>query len=67
MRERVVYLDAAKGLAMVTIVMLHLSSFNLQGNSATTINSFNHSFNTRLFFVLSGMVAVIAGGVNVEC
>lgn len=53
----------AKGFAMITIVMLHLSMSNLKGDSALTINFFNHSFNTRLFFFLSGMVVAL-GGVN---
>ena len=41
--------------------MLHLSSSNLEGDSASTINFFNHSFNTRLFFFLSGMVVALGG------
>ena len=51
----------AKGFAMITIVMLHLSMSNLEGYSASTINFFNHSFNTRLFFFLSGMVVALGG------
>lgn len=51
----------AKGFAMITIVMLHLSMSNLEGYSALTINFFNHSFNTRLFFFLSGMVVALGG------
>lgn len=46
---------------MITIVMLHISMSNLKGESALTINFFNHSFNTRLFFFLSGMVVVLGG------
>lgn len=44
---------------MITIVMLHLSMSNLDGDSASTINFFNHCFNTRLFFFLSGMVVAL--------
>ena len=62
MKERVQYIDMAKGFAMITIVMLHLSMSNLEGDSASTINFFNHSFNTRLFFFLSGMVVALGGG-----
>lgn len=51
----------AKGFAMITIVMLHISMSNLKGESALTINFFNHSFNTRLFFFLSGMVVALGG------
>ncbi len=61
MKERVQYIDMAKGFAMITIVMLHISMSNLKGESASTINFFNHSFNTRLFFFLSGMVVVLGG------
>ena len=46
---------------MITIVMLHLSMNNLEGYSASMINFFNHSFNTRLFFFLSGMVVALGG------
>ena len=46
---------------MITIVMLHISMSNLKGESASTINFFNHSFNTRLFFFLSGMVVALGG------
>ena len=46
---------------MITIVMLHISMSNLKGESALTINFFNHSFNTRLFFFLSGMVVALGG------
>lgn len=61
MKERVQYIDMAKGFAMITIVMLHLSMSNLEGDSASAINFFNHSFNTRLFFFLSGMVVALGG------
>ena len=61
MKERVQYIDMAKGFAMITIVMLHISMSNLKGESASTINFFNHSFNTRLFFFLSGMVVALGG------
>ena len=46
---------------MITIVMLHISMSNLKGESSLTINFFNHSFNTRLFFFLSGMVVALGG------
>ena len=63
MRERVLYIDMAKGFAMITIVMLHVTLNNLEGDSCIMINSFNHSFNTRLLFFLSGMVAALGGAV----
>lgn len=61
MKERILYIDMAKGFAMVTIVMLHVVASNLEGDVAITINFFNHSFNTRLFFFLSGMVVALRG------
>lgn len=61
MRERVLYIDMAKGFTMITIVMLHVTLNNLEGDSCIMINSFNHSFNTRLLFFLSGMVAALGG------
>ena len=64
MKERILYIDMAKGFAMVTIVMLHIVSSNLKGDSASTINFFNHSFNTRLFFFLSGMVVALGGQIS---
>lgn len=49
---------------MITIVMLHVTLNNLEGDSCIIINSFNHSFNTRLLFFLSGMVAALGGAVS---
>lgn len=60
MKARVLYIDMAKGFAMITIVMLHLSLFNLCGDAALKINFFNHCFNVKLFFFLSGMVAALS-------
>ena len=60
MKTRVLYIDMAKGFAMITIVMLHLSLFNLCGDAALKINFFNHCFNVKLFFFLSGMVAALS-------
>ena len=61
MKERILYIDMAKGFAMITIVMLHVTLNNFEGDSCIMINSFNHSFNTRLLFFLSGMVAALGG------
>ena len=62
MKERVHYIDMAKGFAMVTIVMLHIVSSNLKGDAALMVNFFNGSFGTMLFFFLSGMVVAVGGG-----
>ena len=64
MKKRVLYIDMAKGFAMITIVMLHVTLNNFEGDSCIMINSFNHSFNTRLLFFLSGMVAALGGAVS---
>ena len=61
MKERVLFIDMAKGIAVIAIVMLHFS-FRFNGESARLISLFNHSWDTRLFFVLSGMVASLGGG-----
>ena len=61
MKERVQYIDMGKGFAMITIVMIHLAQYNLVGNAASIIYFFNHSFNTLLFFFLSGMVVALGG------
>ena len=61
MKERVHYIDMAKGFAMVTIVMLHIVSSNLKGDAALMVNFFNGSFGTMLFFFLSGMVVAVGG------
>ena len=62
MRERIVYLDQARGVAMICIVMLHLTIFNLKGAASEAVGSFCHSFDTRLLFLLSGMTAAISMG-----
>lgn len=61
MEERVLFIDVAKGIAIIAIVMLHFS-YQFDGESARLIALFNHSWDTRLFFVLSGMVASLGGG-----
>ena len=61
MKERVLFIDMAKGIAIIAIVMLHFS-YQFDGESARLITLFNHSWDTRLFFVLSGMVASLGGG-----
>ena len=61
MKERVLFIDMAKGIAIIAIVMLHFS-FQFDGESARLIDLFNHSWDTKLFFVLSGMVVSLGGG-----
>ena len=63
MKERILFVDMAKGIAIIAIVMLHFS-FQLDGESARLIALFNHSWDTRLFFVLSGIVASLGGANN---
>lgn len=62
MKERVDYLDMARGVAMICIVMLHLTIFNLRGDASQSVGSFCHYFDTRLLFFLSGMTAAISVG-----
>lgn len=62
MGERVAYLDQARGVAMICIVILHLTIFNLKGTASEAVGGFCHSFDTRLLFLLSGMTAAISMG-----
>lgn len=64
MKERVAYLDQARGVAMICIVMLHLTIFNFKGTASEAVGGFCHSFDTRLLFLLSGMTAAISVGNN---
>ena len=62
MAERIDYLDKARGVAMICIVMLHLTIFNMKGTASVAVGDFCHSFDTRLLFLLSGMTAAISMG-----
>lgn len=52
----------ARGVAMVCIVVLHLTIFNFSGIASEAVGHFCHSFDTRLLFFLSGMTAAITLG-----
>ncbi len=62
MNGRVIYLDVARGVAMICIVVLHLTIFNFSGAASEAVGHFCHSFDTRLLFFLSGMTAAITLG-----
>lgn len=55
-------MDVARGVAMVCIVVLHLTIFNFSGIASEAVGHFCHSFDTRLLFFLSGMTAAITLG-----
>ena len=57
--NRIEFLDIAKGIAILLVVMGHLVQYNMTGTSATTVFDFIYSFHMPLFFMLSGYVAAL--------
>lgn len=53
MKERIVYIDAMRGLAMVMVVMFHCSVFSF-GNMTPFCWIVNYNFQIPLFFMISG-------------
>lgn len=57
--NRIEFLDIAKGIAILLVVMGHLLQFNMEGSSSTAVYNFIYSFHMPLFFMLSGYVAAL--------
>lgn len=57
--NRLRYIDFAKGVAILLVVMGHIVQYNLKGDSANKIFNFIYSFHMPLFFFLSGYVAAL--------
>lgn len=58
--ERLQYIDFAKGISILFVVMGHIVQYNLKGESPTVVFNFIYSFHMPLFFFLSGYVAALS-------
>ena len=58
--NRLLFIDLARGIAMLTVVSGHVVQFNFDGNSANAVFSFIGSFQMPLFFFISGYVAALS-------
>ena len=58
--ERKVFIDYAKGLAILLVVIGHLLQYNLVGTSAKDLFDIIYSFHMPLFMFLSGYVASLS-------
>lgn len=59
-QTRLIYIDYAKGFAILLVVAGHLSQYCLNGTSAKNVFNFIYSFHMPLFFFLSGYVASLS-------
>lgn len=57
--DRIIYLDALRGIAIIFVVMGHTVQFNMISYSANDVFNFIYSFHMPLFFIISGMAAAI--------
>lgn len=57
--NRLRYIDFAKGVAILFVVMGHMVQYNLKGDSANVVFNFIYSFHMPLFFFLSGYVSAL--------
>lgn len=60
MTKRLEYIDIAKGLCILLVVMGHILQFNCTGNSSQTVFNFIYSFHMPVFVMLSGYVASLS-------
>lgn len=58
--ERKVFIDYAKGLAILLVVIGHLLQYNIVGTSAKELFDMIYSFHMPLFMLLSGYVASLS-------
>lgn len=58
--ERKIYIDIAKGIAIMLVVVGHLVQNNLTGSTAKALFDFIYSFHMPLFMFLSGYVASLS-------
>ena len=65
MLERIHYIDKLKGLAILFVVMGHVSDFGL-GINDTLFNSFYISFHMPLFMYFSGLFAFSSDRINIS-
>jgi len=57
MKQRVLYLDISRSLAILLVVVGHLIQYNLTGENARVLFNFIYCFHMPLFMFLSGYVA----------
>ncbi|WP_373104062.1 acyltransferase family protein [Phocaeicola plebeius] len=65
MKERLNYIDWLKGIAIITVVMGHVTAFDflsLTDSSKSFVNRFIVSLQMPLFIFLSGLVVAYSGG-----
>lgn len=58
--NRIEYIDTAKGLAIILVVMGHILQFDLLGESRNTVFNFIYGFHMPVFMALSGFVVGIS-------
>ncbi len=58
--ERLNYVDYARGLAILLVVIGHLCRYNFEGDNAKAVFYFIYSFHMPLFFFLSGYVVMMS-------
>lgn len=64
MSKRLDYIDIAKGLCIVLVVMGHIIQFDLEGNAAGSVMGFIYSFHMPVFMLLAGYVAALSRSRN---
>lgn len=60
MTKRLYYIDIAKGLCILLVVMGHILQFNSIGHASQTVFNFIYSFHMPVFMLLSGFVASLS-------
>lgn len=60
MTKRLEYIDIAKGLCILLVVMGHILQFNSIGHASQTVFNFIYSFHMPVFMLLSGFVASLS-------
>lgn len=59
-KERLQYIDVAKALCILLVVIGHILQFNFKGNGSDTAFNFIYSFHMPVFMLLSGYVAALS-------
>ena len=53
-KERLLYIDVAKGLGIITVVLIHIIFSSERFNDLSYIRNYIYSFHMPLFFIISG-------------
>lgn len=59
-KERLLYVDIAKGLCILLVITGHILQYNFSGNGSDTVFNFIYSFHMPVFMLLSGYVAALS-------